>query len=412
MIRNRGGSKAGAPPKCGSFSEPRGRRRAPVSAALTSLLLLVALASLGSCASLSQGARSGGPGVTPPPSFHLLDRDADYAALGIDRHVVAPREDGRRSPADPRHFEWWYFDALLEDGTTIVAWFGDNWPFGIGARTVSLEITPAGGATERWFGSYREKGSFGTDRADVRIGPHSFSGNLVDYHIFIDPAATGGQGIDLNLHGTVAAWRPASGVIAEGDDYFAWLAAVPEGEVSGSVTVEGATRQVRGSGYHDHNWGNISPAALMDSWWWGRATVGGHTVIASELRAAQDRGGGGAPLLFVGSPAGLDKEAWSSSQVEVIEGPPMRHPDPRHPRTIASWVRYSTADGFVATFPVTDRMITSTDLLDGQSPLIVGFARAFGLKPWYSRFLSPVSLALPGKAPQVAPGTLEYFEFR
>ncbi|MEI6874577.1 MAG: hydroxyneurosporene dehydrogenase, partial [Spirochaetota bacterium] len=66
------------------------------------------------------------------------------------------------------------------------------------------------------------------------------------------------------LHGRVAPWRPASGIVADGDSFFAWLAAVPEGEVSGSITVGGQTRAVRGSGYHDHNWGNISTAALMD----------------------------------------------------------------------------------------------------------------------------------------------------
>lgn len=325
---------------------------------------------------------------------------------------MVPREDGRRSPANEQHYEWWYFDGLLDDGSIVVVWFGDNWPFGLGARAVSLEISPPGGTTLRWFGAYREKGSFGTKEADVRIGPHSFAGNLVDYRIFVDPDATGGLGVDLRLHSTVAAWRPASGVIADGEASFAWLAAVPEGELSGTVTMGGSPREVRGTGYHDHNWGNISPALLMDSWWWGRATVGGRTVIASELRAARDRGGGRAPLLFVGSPAGVDKEAWSQAEVRVVEGPLVLHPDPLHVGRISSSVTYSTADGFEVTFSISKRTITSADLLDGQAPFVVGFARAFGLKPWYSRFLSPVTLKLPGREPATAPGTLEYFEFR
>jgi len=346
------------------------------------------------------------------PSIRLLDSDADYAALGIDRRVIVASEDGRRANSDSRHYEWWYFDGLLDDGSIVVAWFGNNWPFGIDAPAVSLEITPFDGRTRHWFGTYRGKGRFGTKEADVGIGPHSFSGDLADYRIFIDPAATGGLGVDLRLHGTVAPWRPASGVVADGDSFFAWLAAVPEGLVTGTLTVDGTTREVRGSGYHDHNWGNISPAALMDSWWWGRATVGGHTVIVSELRASKDRGGGKAPLLFVGSPAGLDKEAWSSAEVRVIEAPATKHPDPRHPSPIASSVTYSTADGFAATFVASDRLITSTDLLDGQPALLAGFARALGLKPWYTRFLSPVTLTLPGGPPETSPGTLEYFEFR
>lgn len=381
---------------------------------LTAVLFLAALAmsALASCASLAPASRPEDQGAASPPSIRLLDTDADFAALGIDRHKVDPREDGRRSPANEQHYEWWYFDGLLDDGSIVVAWFGDNWPFGLGARAVSLEITPPGGTTLRWFGAFREKGRFGTKEADVRIGPHSFTGDLIDYRIFVDPEATGGLGVDLRLHSTVGAWRPASGVIADGEATFAWLAAVPEGEVTGTLTMDGSARKVRGRGYHDHNWGNISPAVLMDSWWWGRATVDGHTVIASELRAAKDRGGGKAPLLFVGSSAGVEREAWSESEVMVVEGSSSAHPDPLHPKSIATSVTYSTADGFVATFPISERMITSTDLLAGQSSLIVGFARAFGLKPWYTRFLSPVSLRLPGKEPKTAAGTLEYFEFR
>jgi predicted secreted hydrolase len=55
--------------------------------------------------------------------------------------------------------------------------------------------------------------------------------------------------------------------MSAGKQYFAWLAAVPEGKISGTISTDKVTREVTGSGYHDHNWGNVSPAALFDGWW-------------------------------------------------------------------------------------------------------------------------------------------------
>ncbi|MET3208695.1 UNVERIFIED_CONTAM: hypothetical protein ABIC26_001634 [Paenibacillus sp. PvR008] len=37
--------------------------------------------------------------------------------------------------------------------------------------------------------------------------------------------------------------------------FFAWFCAVPSGKFTGTITVEGHTQEVEGSGYHDHNWG-------------------------------------------------------------------------------------------------------------------------------------------------------------
>jgi hypothetical protein len=64
----------------------------------------------------------------------------------------------------------------------------------------------------------------------------------------VDNVETGGVGCDLALHRRVASWRPATGYIKAGDSFFAWLVAVPEGAVTGTMTADGVTRQVTGSG--------------------------------------------------------------------------------------------------------------------------------------------------------------------
>jgi len=342
--------------------------------------------------------------------LHLAASPADFAALGLGQKV-AVREDGRRTQSSADTFEWWYFDGLLDDGTVVVVWFGDNWFYGSHKRDVSMELTAPGKPTRRIMRTFDEPGSFASDSADIRIGPHSFKGDLDTYSIHVDPAETGGVGCDLTLRRRVASYRPATGYIEVGKQYFAWLVAVPEGAVTGTLTVDGVTRQVAGSGYHDHNWGNVSPAKLFDNWWWGRGRSGGHTIIASDIHGKPAVGGTNIPLFFVGDEAQIEVNAFGSA-VTTTEGEPVRHPDPHHERAIASGIAFATADESRAEFKISDRLLKSADLLADEPFAVRAAAAAMSVKPWYTRFESPISLSLAGGSATVGQGTLEYFELK
>ncbi|HTX49413.1 MAG TPA: hypothetical protein VME40_08485, partial [Caulobacteraceae bacterium] len=173
--------------------------------------------------------------------LHLATSPADFAALGLGQ-TVAVREDGRRTQSSADTFEWWYFDGLLDDGTVVVVWFGDNWMYGSHKRAVDIELTAPGKPTRRVMRTFDAPGSFATDSADIKIGPHEFKGDLDTYSIHVDPTETGGVGCDLTLRRRVVSYRPATGYIEAGDKYFAWLVAVPEGAVAGTLTADGVTR--------------------------------------------------------------------------------------------------------------------------------------------------------------------------
>ena len=342
--------------------------------------------------------------------LHLATTLADFAALGIGQ-TIAVREDGRRTAQSPDTFEWWYFDGLLDDGTVLVIWFGDNWFYGSHKRAVSIELTQPGKPTKRIMRTFDEPGSFSADHADIKIGPHEFKGDLDTYTIHVDAAETGGVGCDLMLRRRVASYRPATGYIEAGPQYFAWLVAVPEGAVTGTLTADGATRQVTGSGYHDHNWGNVSPAKIFDNWWWGRGRTGEHTIIASEIHGKVAVGGTSIPLLFVGDERKVEVNAFGSD-VSTKEGEPVRHPDPNHTRPIGSGVAFSIADGSRAEFRISDHVLTSANLLANAPFALRAAASAMSMKPWYTRFESPIALTLPGQPPEAGKGTLEYFELK
>ncbi|MDX6201052.1 MAG: hypothetical protein QOJ83_552, partial [Frankiales bacterium] len=47
----------------------------------------------------------------------------DYERLGIQPHVIKPWEDGMRTDGSRGTYEWWYFDAHLDDGAKLVVVF-------------------------------------------------------------------------------------------------------------------------------------------------------------------------------------------------------------------------------------------------------------------------------------------------
>ncbi len=59
---------------------------------------------------------------------HMLNTPADLKTLGLKPHTVEVWEDGKRSPAHKGDFEWWYFDSIMDDGTSVVVHFETKQP--------------------------------------------------------------------------------------------------------------------------------------------------------------------------------------------------------------------------------------------------------------------------------------------
>jgi hypothetical protein len=220
--------------------------------------------------------------------------------------TIYPWEDGQRASTNPGTFEWWYFDAHFEDSSTAVIVFATK-PV-INPRThllpnLSLTITRADGRNTAEIdlppaaGFHAEK-----EFCEVRMGPSIVHQELRDGHwIYMLHAETKHQTADLVFTGLVPPWRPGAGKSYFGDleHFFAWLPAIPHGTVDGTLTYDGKTRRVHGTGYHDHNWGNVSLSSILDHWTWGRAHVGDYSLIFIEQIAARRYGSQRLPVFLL-----------------------------------------------------------------------------------------------------------------
>ncbi len=204
--------------------------------------------------------------------------------LGLQEQIQ-PFEDGMRTTAQSGNYEWWYFDSKYPDGSSLVIVFFTKPVTSMKGKLepyVSLDYLGADG-TEIHTKVQSKDFHFSKEGCDVRIGDCHVSGNLQEYTIHFQNDSVCA---DLKLSATVPAWRPYSGHLFFGEtDYFAWLPSVPEGKITGTLSVNGRQIPLEGTGYHDHNWGNKLMIFLMNDWYWGRAKVGDFVVVSAYIYA-------------------------------------------------------------------------------------------------------------------------------
>jgi hypothetical protein len=238
------------------------------------------------------------------PLARLADRDVDYARLGLQRGHVEPWEDGMRTSGGPGSYEWWYFDAHLEDGSSLVVTFYTKWllnPKGPEAPMVQVNLDRPGQKSQQLFvHATPEEFSASKEHCDVRIKGCSFSGDLHTYQLKV---VAEGLTVGAELVGQVPSWRPATGVTyfgAHDEHIFAWLPSVPQGTVTVTISERGAPPQtLHGIGYHDHNWGDVAMSKLLNHWYWGRAQAGPYSVIAAHMYADKAYGATELPQILI-----------------------------------------------------------------------------------------------------------------
>ncbi|MBQ2737991.1 MAG: hydroxyneurosporene dehydrogenase, partial [Clostridia bacterium] len=196
------------------------------------------------------------------------DDGLHYEKMGLKRGTVEPWEDASRVDGSRGSYEWWYFDSHYPDGTVLVLFLFSKMPIDVNGPIkpiATMELTlPDGRKFSEEVYAKIEDSFYSKDICDVRIGECCCRGDLKYYEVVFKGKTMSAH---LTLDRTIPAWRSQTGSIFFGDNeehYFAWLPAIPEGIAVADVSFDGGKElHLEGSGYHDHNWGNISMIKLM-----------------------------------------------------------------------------------------------------------------------------------------------------
>ena len=327
--------------------------------------------------------------------------------------TVSVWEDGLRTAGDRNEFEWWYLDAKLDDGSVLVTYFwkvhfiGDQYFIGFNYRDKD-------GNDFFKLKYFRSKVvSFSSDSCDVVYGNNSFKGNLQNYTIKIDPDDFDGIGINLNLKSTLKPYRPQDGIIKAGDDYFAWLSAVPNGVVSGDLIVNGEKTRLSGSGYHDHNWGNTPLQYLFDNWVWFRGEIEDKTIVAAVLYMTDKRGGYDVPILYIADSSKVHVNKFGEDGLYTRKSTRITDLYNKHNEPLFRELDMITEDGFKVNI-IGHSVIDNSNLFKrGRMPYPIRLAMgAAKIDPFYTRFDSEMSLSIEGETPKTGFGVFEIMDLK
>ncbi len=234
----------------------------------------------------------------------LLNRPEDYQRLGINPDTVELWEDGRRDTAAVNHFEWWYFDAIARDGTTVVVQFlnkaGRKIMQSHDSPTVFLKLTLPDGTKFDKSVTYKTKDAvFSREQCDIKIDRHRVRGDLKKYSIHVD--LIDDVGVDMELENIAAPYRPGTSYIEFGssDRYYTWLCIAPRCRVTGTLRVHGEVRAFDGYGYHDHQWGSVNIHKEWNHWVWARQNFEDYSLLLFDMIANDANGNTRFPLVFI-----------------------------------------------------------------------------------------------------------------
>ena len=366
---------------------------------IVKLILLTFMIMMNSCAPFYLGVKD----------YEDFNPNLQSNMLGDEIKVF---EDAMRTNSKNGEYEWWYFDAKLNDGSVVVAYF---WTL-----TALKDIFFIGVNYNKYDGTEYKKIKYfnkkdiliSKKQFDVKYGKNIFKGDLSKYSIKINPEDFDGFGFDIELDSKIPSYRPQDGIVNAGNDYFAWLAAVPNGKVNGTLYFGGKENSIEGEGYHDHNWGNTPLQRLFDDWLWFRGTVGEYTIIGFELNTTSKRGGYSIPGIFVADQTGIIYQNYGQNGIFTSKENLIANIYKKNNESLFSKLKIITKDDYYLEIEGYE-VIENLELFEiNNIPLIPSLFRLSSIDPHYTRFKSNVLLELPNGEEISGDGVLEIMDLK
>jgi len=201
---------------------------------------------------------------------------------------IQPQDDTCHGNIKLLDIEWWYFDAVLENGYSVHIGFRIYHIRGFGIIQSRIDIYKDGKVIAEelkidLFSKFVIDPHFPTikigDKTVVKFDNDAYERNKEwKYNVKF---SINDNAVDLLFTGTTKGWK-----IETLDT--CWAVPLPKAVVTGEITVDGKKLQVKGLGYHDHNW-SYSPVTAMNNlgWYWGR--ISSDTINVTWAKTIQNR---------------------------------------------------------------------------------------------------------------------------
>ncbi len=225
--------------------------------------------------------------------------------MTIEKNLVrefTPRDDAFHPCAVPGAWEWWYFDAKLDNGYLMAGSFhfgSPRLPANSDVRFIEIGIyDPEGNRRMVRKRFDTEVCTASEEFCKVSMGHNVIEGQIPTYHIFFSEK---NQGCDLTYESMVEGYIPeGQGLDAQPFDpaVYApgtapgWVVPQCRAKVSGTITWDGNEIEVSGEGYRDHNFAHqpLSEAAGVENVFWTKFYMGEWTLNVDAGRKTRKNG--------------------------------------------------------------------------------------------------------------------------
>lgn len=197
--------------------------------------------------------------------------------------------------ADTLHFtEWWYFDAIFDNGYTAQVGIRVLGLINQGLIYVRLDIYKEGELESHELKKFLIWDFYASEDFPLIIldGKQVMEGYIdettgewiYDVTLQLDRSS-----VDLHFVGCSKGWK---GSTPGGK----WAVILPRANVSGTLTTNTTNINVSGIGYHDHNWEITAFTGVNFGWFWGKVNSDHYTLTWAKIMTTRFWG---QPLLVV-----------------------------------------------------------------------------------------------------------------
>ena len=257
-----------------------------------------------------------------------------------DTYRIKPYSGSRPAPTvndfRPKFFgqEWYLesysFNGWFDDGSRVyIQYVINNLGLGDFKAGVTMSYSPATG-----------KGAGLAQKADFEEWKYNVSG---DFLLVIDDTWIKGneQGfhikgkdsdfaLDLHFKNVVSPWRPRDGKVLYGPDgadgSYEFMLMAPRADVTGTVTVRGEKKQVKGIGFGDHSTMDVPAFDQSRRWIRLRAYDKRHSVLLAEFVTPPRQGSVRVPWLLITRDGVPIMESYRYLLKPVKYGPDKKYP--------------------------------------------------------------------------------------
>ncbi len=205
---------------------------------------------------------------------------------------ITIKDDAFHGSRSSRFTEWWYFDAILDKGYSVQ----------LSIRVLSIiknrlvfiiprfDIYKDGKLEKHTRKKYRLKDFHAShDIPFVKLAGKQFIKGHVDKStgqwIYDLSFEINDASADLRFVGCTKGWK---GKNPGGDG---WGVMLPRATVTGKIRYNGKEINVKGVGYHDHNWEVKASAAMSNfGWYWGKINSDNYTITWATIFKTRNLG--------------------------------------------------------------------------------------------------------------------------